>query len=74
MPCRIGMTTNPDARKKDWKARHPTLRNWKILGEYDSKTKAQKAETEFAEQYGCKAYSGGSGPQKGDWVVYKFNY
>lgn len=74
MTCRVGMTTNPGERKRYWEKKHSNLRNWKILGHYKSKSKAQEAERIFAQKYGCVSYSGGRGNEHDDWVVYKFNY
>ena len=74
MPCRVGMTQYPYTRRDQWKEKHPTLRNWKILGEYNSKKEAQKKETQFALIYGCHYGEGGRGPEKAKWYVYKFDY
>lgn len=74
MPCRIGMTTDSKKRKEHWESQYPNLQDWKILGKYDSKTAAQKAEKEFAKQYGCVAHPGGSGNEDDTWYVYKFSY
>ena len=74
MACRVGMTTDPEKRKQDWESKHSNLRNWEILGFYESKTDAQKAEKMFAEEYGCVSSHGGRGPEHANWAVYRFQY
>jgi len=74
MPCRIGMATDPDERKDEWKREYPNLRNWEILGWFKTKSAAQQAETRLARQHGCVAEPGGSGAEHDDWCVYKFDY
>lgn len=74
MACRIGMTTDPDERKRYWESKIPSMFGWKIFGHYQSKTEAQNAETDLAHQYGCVAFPGGGGPEIADWVVYGFQY
>lgn len=74
MPCRVGMTTDPDERRRYWESQYPTLHDWVILGHYRSKSEAQKAETMFADKNGCVSHPGGDGPEIADWVVYGFRY
>ncbi len=74
MSCRVGITTDPDRRKKEWENQHPTLRNWKILSKHDSKTKAQSRENQEARNRGCVSGSGGGGPEYATWYVYYFEY
>ena len=74
MACRVGMTTDPEGRKADWEDHYRRIWGWKILGEYDTKSKAQTAETQFAEKLGCTAHPGGSGSEYATWYVYFFNY
>lgn len=74
MVCRIGITTDPDKRKKDWENQYPSLYDWKILEKCYSKYDAQNAENRFARQYGCESHPGGSGEEGGVWYVYKFSY
>lgn len=73
MSCRIGMT-DVEERKQYWKSKHPDLRDWEILGEYETKSEAQKAETEFAERDRCISYPGGDGKEGATWYVYKFRF
>ena len=74
MSCRVGMTTDVEERKRYWQSQEPNLKNWKILGTYNTKRAAQKAEKQFAQRYGCDAHPGGGGGQYATWYVYKFNY
>ncbi len=74
MACRIGMTTNPDSRRKDWEREHKKITGWKILSTHRSKTAAQEAEKRLAKRHRCISYPGGSGAEKATWHVYKFNY
>lgn len=74
MPCRVGMTTNPESRKKYWESQVVGLSNWKILATARSKTKAQELEIQYAQKYGCNYHPGGDGPEKATWYVYYFKY
>ena len=73
MACRIGITTNPEERKKYWKGRYPNLK-WKILESNLTKQAAQKRENELAQQYNCKAYAGGENKADASWYVYRFDH
>ncbi len=64
MPCRIGITTDPDRRKREWKQQHSTLYNWQILQTAQSKSEAQSWENTFARMHGCDSSEGGSGHEK----------
>jgi len=74
MACRIGITTNPGKRRRDWEGEYSNLRNWQILERHRTKSDAQQAETRLARQHGCVAEPGGSGAEHDDWCVYKFDY
>lgn len=74
MPCRVGITTDPDRRKADWDRHVVGLRNWKIVGKHRSKSAAQKAETVYARQSGCVSKPGGGGQERATWYVYRFTY
>ena len=74
MACRVGMTTDPEERRKHWEGQHPTLRNWTILSRHSTKTAAQAAETREAKDRGCVSGSGGGGPEVAQWSVYYFTY
>ena len=74
MACRIGITTDPERRKKQWQEKHPDLRDWKILGVHRTKSAAQAQETAEAKRRGCVSGPGGSGPAVATWHVYYFRY
>lgn len=72
MPCRVGITTDPERRKKEWENKVVGLKNWRILLKTTSRKKAQQKETDYAKEHGCQASPGGSG--SGTWYVYYFKY
>lgn len=73
MACRIGITTSPQDRKKEWQREHPNLRNWEVLKVCNTMQDAQAEENRLARQYGCQAHPGGATGQ-GPWYIYKFDY
>ncbi len=80
MPCRVGITRNPERRKAEWEREVVGLRNWKE--EYvGSKSKAQTLENrrwEICRSIGnrgrCYAHHGGGDPDAWGWYVYDFDY
>ena len=74
MPCRIGISMDPDRRLREWERAHPTLRNWRILGCFDSKSAAQAQESLLAHKYNCTAFPGGVGQEVAKWYVYYFEF
>ncbi len=73
MPCRVGITTNPEARKSQWASRCIGMTNWRILGTYRDRDSAQQHENRYAETTGCHAHPGGN-EAPGLWYVYRFDY
>jgi hypothetical protein len=76
MPCRIGITTNPGRRKREWQEEHPNLRDWEILGRYDTRRQAQAVENRLTTENGWYSAPGGREPNNANtkWAVYKFYY
>ena len=74
MPCRIGITTDPIRRRREWERRHPTLHNWQIYETYGSKSRAQADVIALARLYGCDFGIGGGGLEIATWYVYGFDY
>lgn len=74
MPCRVGITTDPDTRKAYWESRVVGLENWRILKRFSTKEVAQEYETEYAKRNGCQAHPGGASDVYGTWSVYRFDY
>ncbi len=73
MPCRVGITTDPDARQAYWQNQVVGFRNWQILNSFRSKEEAQGYETRYARRHGCQASAGGA-DVPGTWHVYRFDY
>jgi hypothetical protein len=73
MPCRIGITTRPDARRAEWLSKVIGFKNWQLSDPYHKKEDAQAAENFLAKQYGCVASHGGQNAN-GPWFVYRFEY
>ena len=73
MPCRVGITTDADVRRSFWENQVIGLTNWRILGKYMNREKAQQHETQYALTSGCHAHAGGA-DATGPWHVYRFDY
>ena len=80
MPCRVGITTDPEERKRHWKRRVHGLRNWKqdFIGR---KSEAQAIEDSrirncnLSRNRGkCHGNHGGGDPYNPNWYVYEFDY
>jgi hypothetical protein len=77
MACRIGITTRPDERRKEWETRCKCFKNWQILAGPLSREEAQNRETLLALIHGCDAHHGGNEPDNifnDQWYVYKFDH
>jgi hypothetical protein len=83
MSCKIGITTDPEARQAYWKDQAIGLTNWQILDTFRSKTAAKEYETQYALRHGCKTALSDSdalGKAKESateydwWYVYHFDY
>lgn len=76
MGCRVGITTDPEARKEDWERDCPGFSNWRIIAEGLSRFEAQKKEDEYAKKHDCAASGGGRDPEnnQNNWSVYRFDY
>ena len=74
MACRIGITTDPQERKRFWQRQHRFVRNWQIISTHRTKTAAQRQERALAARYGCVSHPGGAGPERATWYVYYFEY
>ncbi|MBD3249456.1 hypothetical protein GF336_05405 [Candidatus Woesearchaeota archaeon] len=76
MPCRVGMTTDLDARKKYWETVYNKIWNWTVSGPYATREEAQKQETFLALLHKCESGPGGDDPDNplDDWYVYRFQY
>ena len=74
MACRVGIATNPERRKKEWKNEYPSLRNWKVVKTFESKSDAQAFETRLASDRRCVSSAGGDGKEHAAWSVYYFEF
>ena len=76
MACRVGITTDLEARKKHWESKYPNMKNWSSYGPYDSKEEAQAQESAFADICSCEAHPGGRDPDdpSAKWHVYYFEF
>lgn len=76
MGCRIGITTNLEARKTYWAGIYRGFRDWQVMGGPFSKTKAQAEEDRLAAAHRCEAHAGGDDPDYpgAQWYVYGFNH
>lgn len=73
MPCRVGITTDPETRKAYWKTKVVGFKDWRILKSFRSRKQAQEYETWYANRYGCKSAPGGA-DASGTQYVYRFDY
>lgn len=83
MPCKVGITTNPEARRVYWQNQATGFANWEILNIFRSKAAAEEYETAYALRHGCEAApvdSDALGKAKESateyewWYVYHFDY
>ena len=74
MGCRVGMTTNPQARRQDWEREYPNLYNWQIIRDELTYDQALLLEERVAQRYGCDAHGGGPRVEGSVYSVYKFNF
>ena len=79
MPCRIGITADPEGLKKIWEDQVYGLTNWKILKENLTMRQAQDYESEYLrgrynEFTGHPGSSGEPEDYLNRWVVYRFEY
>ena len=80
MPCRVGITTDPAARKAYWEGQVVGLRNW-THSYVGTKAAAQAEENSrktncnlFGNRGTCHGHPGGGDPDNGYWYVYEFDY
>jgi len=83
MPCKVGITTNPESRRVYCENQAMGFTNWQILEVFRSKTAAKEYETAYALRHGCEADLGGSDvpitsreptTEHDWWYVYHFDY
>ena len=70
----VGMTTNPDERKRYWQGKYQNLHKWMIVARYDNKSDAQLAERHFAARMNAVANGEAVGGENDEWVIYRFDH
>lgn len=63
---RVGITSDPERRKKEHQNKYPDFRNWQIRAERLSYGQAQEKEDEYKRE----GYEGSPGGQKKEGNVY----
>ena len=81
MPCRVGITTDPEQRKMYWAGRVAGFKNWQTHGWHWDKKDAQAEEdylvencSAFEDRGTCHGKAGGGSPRENGWTVYSFDY
>jgi hypothetical protein len=83
MPCKVGITTKPEAKRIYWQNQTKGFANWEILEIFRSKAAAKEYETAYALRHKCEAdladsdahgIARESEPQYDWWYVYHFDY
>jgi len=84
MPCKVGITTNPEARRAYWQTRAAGFTNWQILEMFRSKAAAKEYATAYALRHKCEAVPGDldfldrekdlATEHEYWWYVYHFDY
>lgn len=83
MPCKIGITTNPEAKRAYWQNQAIGFTNWQILEIFRSKSAAKEYETAYALRNGCEVeledsdapvIARESATEQEWWYVYHFDY
>ena len=74
MACQVGITTDLERRKNEWKRERPSLKNWTHISTHYTKTAAQARENTEAKARGCNSGAGGAGAENDTWYVYYFEY
>ncbi len=83
MPCRIGITADPEARRVYWQNQVAGFANWEILETFRSRTAAKEFETAYALRHRCEASLGDAdmpvtareaATEHDWWYVYHFDF
>ena len=79
MPCIVGITTNLEQEKKEWKSRVIGLKNWRRRGSFSNKKHAQAKQVRLVQECSesentCYGHPGSGGPDEKGWIVYSFEY
>jgi hypothetical protein len=83
MPCKVGITTNPEERQAYWQNQVTGFTNWQILEIFRSKAAAKEYETAYVLRHGCEAVPDDldflgrekeSATEHDWWYVYHFDF
>jgi len=74
MGYRVGIATESERLEQEWRRLHLNLKDWGILGTYNSKSTAQARENQEAGERGCDSGEGGDGPEFDTRRAYCFKY
>lgn len=74
MASRVGITTDPEYRRREWEKKHPDLWQWTILGRHPTKSEAQAHENQMARELPSITSPNDSGAEEATWYVYYFQY
>ena len=80
MPCRVGITRDPETRKAYWEGQVVGLSNWSqtYIGskaDAQSEEDTRQADCTLSGNRGtCHAHAGGGDPEAWGWYVYEFDY
>jgi hypothetical protein len=73
MPCRVGITTDPEDKKAFWRTECLGFAHWRVLAKFATRKKARDYEMTFAKEHCCTAEPGGLDVD-GSWYVYQFEF
>lgn len=79
MEYRLGVTTHPDERKREWLKIYPHLSDWVIMEQFDTRREAVEREMLYAYMLDCipsdfEDASDDEAKGGGPWFVYRFAY
>lgn len=77
MAMRLGMTSRPYERIKEWQKIYPNLRNWRILETGLTYNQALKKENDYRnslEKFDIESQPGGMPKQGFIYCIYVFEY
>ncbi len=75
MPCQIGVTSDPDAKREYCSKIYKTFSEWKILETFEDLAEAREAQNKHIKETGCAKSSfeeSDDGSFKRKWHVYFF--
>ena len=73
MPNVSGITTRPEARRKEWLREYPNMRHWETVGPFAT---AEEAEAWEKRQHRCERHGPGDDLDYpgARWYGYRFEY